>query len=29
MVHSIYQAQKSGDRVKLPLANRNHPLDSL
>jgi predicted dehydrogenase len=29
MVHSIYQAQKSGDRVSFPLRSRNHPLDGI
>jgi predicted dehydrogenase len=28
MVHSIYQAQKAGDRVKFPLVSRAHPLAS-
>ena len=29
MVHSVYQAQKSGDRVKFPLADRRNPLEKL
>jgi len=29
MVHSIYQAQKTGGRVKYPLLDRTHPLTSL
>ncbi|HUQ95571.1 MAG TPA: Gfo/Idh/MocA family oxidoreductase [Bryobacteraceae bacterium] len=29
MVHGIYQAQKAGDRVKLPLTGRAHPLEKL
>jgi hypothetical protein len=29
MVHSIYQAQKAGNRVKLPLLERTHPLAKL
>ena len=29
MVHGIYQAQKAGDRVKLPLLDRTHPLEKL
>jgi hypothetical protein len=28
MVHSVYQAQKSGGRVTFPLASRNHPLET-
>ena len=29
MVHGIYEAQKAGDRVKLPLLERTHPLATL
>jgi predicted dehydrogenase len=29
MVHSVYQAQKSGGRVTFPLASRSHPLETL
>ena len=29
MVHGIYQAQKAGNRVTLPLLNRTHPLATL
>lgn len=29
MVHSVYQAQKSGNRVKLPMRQRTHPLESM
>ena len=28
MVHSIYQAQKTGNRVTFPLQSRTHPLES-
>jgi hypothetical protein len=29
MIHSVYQAQKSGDRVSFPLRSRDHPLEAL
>jgi predicted dehydrogenase len=29
MVHSVYRAQRSGDRVTFPLRSRNHPLESM
>jgi hypothetical protein len=28
MIHSVYQAQKSRDRVSFPLRSRNHPLET-
>lgn len=29
MIHSVYQAQMSGERVSFPLRSRNHPLQTL
>lgn len=29
MIHSVYQAQKSADRVSFPLQSRDHPLETL